>query len=117
MPRRFEGGPRPPEQGAGADPGPPREQAGVPSPSTLFLEHPSEGFSDLVLNSFRAGEIIPSTTGGRRGKMNLPALNSFSRLRYSDSQQTAWIPESSEDGSSGPQGWGWEEKGECQEPA
>ena len=48
--------------------------------------------------------------------MNLPALNSLSRLRYSDSQQTAWIPESSEDGSSGPQGRGWEEKGECREP-
>ncbi|XP_057590285.1 uncharacterized protein LOC130853107 isoform X2 [Hippopotamus amphibius kiboko] len=90
VPRSLEDTPPPSASWAviSADPGPTREQAGVPSSPTPILEHPSEGFSDLGLNSFRVGEITPSTTGGRRGKMNLPALSSFSKLRYSDSQQT-----------------------------
>lgn len=70
----------------------------------------------LGLNSFRAGEITPSSTGGRRGKMNLPALNSFSRLQYSDSQQTQ--PEflrAQRTAAQGHRGWGTE--GGCREPA
>lgn len=85
-------------------------------PPPPILEHPSEGFSDLGLNSFRAGEITPSSTGGRRGKMNLPALNSFSRLQYPDSQQTQ--PEflrAQRTAAQGHRGWGTE--GGCREPA